>query len=324
MLNRRTAFVALALCLAMIGDSSAQSRDQPRREAPKPQQSANPDQRGTPSQPLSVNVVPTSEQKADAEKKEAEAEIKAADDHKFVEYAWDQVLVGILTFCIFVLQLLAFSIQACYMRRTAIEMRRTTHAAIRSTRAAQKSAVAATVQARVSEDALTQLERPYIFIFDVKNIIYDAVLEKFYVEYSVANYGKIPAIIEGAWIGFVFSDRGEPQSPTPMEDSHALLVSPIFQSGEKRVNIKEYVPNGMAKSDIIVHLPDEDFGFTAAPARITPVWNVAEGNEIFFRVIIKYRGPFSIGHETSNLWLADYPSPGQLAQRGGKEYNYIR
>jgi hypothetical protein len=324
MLNKRIASFALVLCLALIGDSLAQSRGQSSSKAPKPQQSATPDQRGTSNQPLSVNVVPTFEQKADAEKKDAEAKIKAADDHKLVEYAWYQVLIGIVTFCIFVLQLVAFSLQARYMRRTVIEMRRTTHAAIRSTRAAQKFANAAAVQARVAEEALTQLERPYIFIFDVKNTIYDAASKEFYAEYSVANYGKMPAIIEGAWIGFEFSDRGEPPSPTLMEDSHTLLVSPIFQSGEKRANIKEYVPHGMAKSDITVHLPDQDFGFAAAATPITPVWNVPEGNQVFFRAIIKYRGPSSVGHETGSLWLADYPSPGQIAQRGGDQYNYIK
>src|SRR5258708_6453366 len=133
MLMWRTAVLALAFCLALIGDSSAQSRGKPSsKEAPKPQQSATTDQRGSPNQPLSVNVVPTVEQKTDAEKKDAEARIKAADDHKLVEYAWDQVLVGIVTFCIFVLQLIAFSLQARYMRRTVDEMKQTTAAAIKA------------------------------------------------------------------------------------------------------------------------------------------------------------------------------------------------
>jgi hypothetical protein len=140
MLTKRTVFVALALCLALIGDSSGQRsrRNTPAKETPKAEQSTNPDQRGTTSQPISVNVIPTAEQKADSDKKDSEAVIKAADDHKLIEYAWYQVLVGVVTFFIFVLQLVAFSLQARYMRRTVIEMRRTTHTTIRSTRAAQK------------------------------------------------------------------------------------------------------------------------------------------------------------------------------------------
>src|ERR1700688_1321029 len=160
MLKLCRAVLGFALLLALIGDSSARSRHHlPTSPTPKTEQSATPNQRGTPDHPLTVNIVPTAEQKAEAEKKDAEARLKAATDQKLVQYTGYQVLVGVVTFFIFILQLLAFTLQARYMRRTVIEMRRTTHATIRAARASQKSADAA----KVAAEALPQLERAYLF-----------------------------------------------------------------------------------------------------------------------------------------------------------------
>jgi hypothetical protein len=53
-------------------------RHAPPNETTKTELDAKPDQRGSEKQPL-INVVPTAEQKADAEKKDAEAKLKAAD-----------------------------------------------------------------------------------------------------------------------------------------------------------------------------------------------------------------------------------------------------
>src|ERR1700722_16445507 len=101
--------IALIFLVLFASDSLAQSEKQPSgNETPKTEQAAKADQRRTPNQPLFVNVVPTDEQKADAKKKDDEAAIKAADDKKLVEYTFYQVLIGIVTFFIFVLQLVAF------------------------------------------------------------------------------------------------------------------------------------------------------------------------------------------------------------------------
>ena len=189
--------------------------------------------------------------------------------------------------------------------------------------AAEGAASAATKQAKIAEATLTQLERPYVFIFDVKEFGFDPETSEFFVEYSVANYGKMPAIIEGAYISFVFSDKGVPPLPTLMADSHVLLTAPILQVGEKREKIREYVPTGMTTGDIEIDVTDADdpFGKTGA---IGPVFDVPKGNDVFFRAIIEYRGPSSHGHSTGALWLANYPANGQFAQRGGDEYNYIK
>lgn len=146
----------LAALFFLMGTAFAQSQQPaPIQETPKTAASPAQEQRGTKDNPFTVNVEPTEEQKAAAEKQDVESKLKAADDKKLIEYTGDQVLIGIVTFLIFLLQLVAFIAQACYMRKSASEMRRTTRATISAARAAQKSA-------DVAEAALKIAERPYL------------------------------------------------------------------------------------------------------------------------------------------------------------------
>ena len=320
MLKTRDLFFGLAFVVALISDSQGRSRHHIPDQTPKTQQTASPDQRGSADQPLTVNVVPTTEQKSDAEQSRNAAAIKAVQDEKIVSYTSKQVIIGFFQIGIFILQLIAFGVQACYMRRSANEMRRTTHATIRATRAAQKSADAAAVQATIAESALTQLERPYIFVFGVRWIREDEDkdLNEFFVEYTVVNYGKMPAIIDGAWIDFVLDNKGEPTIPTRLYDGHSLLMSPILQSGERRENIRAYVPSGMANGSLGVIV-----NVKGGPLATCPNFDIPDGFDLYFLATIQYRGPSSSGHETSALWLY-YPGSCEFAQRGGGEYNYTK
>lgn len=188
--------------------------------------------------------------------------------------------------------------------------------------AAQKSAAAAAKQAKSAEDALTQLERPYLFVFGVRGIRQDAETREFFVEYTVANYGKMPAIIEDPSVGFVISDRGEPPKPPRLFDGHSLLTSPILQAGEERKLIREYMTAGMAAEDVLVQI--ERRGPKGLhPTEVAPAFNVPDGFDVFFRISIGYRGPFSGGYETGALWLYMGESL-EFAVRGGEEYNYVK
>jgi len=119
--------------------------------------------------------------------------------------------------------------------------------------AAKEAADASKLQAALAQKSLTDLERPYIFIFGVGQIRTTKDGD-FFVEYTIANYGKMPAIIEGAWIDFVTDNAGKPPSPTLLWEGHSLLVSPILQPGEKRERIKEYTPAGMTDGSVAVIL----------------------------------------------------------------------
>jgi hypothetical protein len=184
-------------------------------------------------------------------------------------------------------------------------------------RAAQRSAVATAAQAEVARDSAIKLQRPYVFVFGVSEFL---ATDKFYVNYTVANYGAIPAILEDVFVGFVFSDRGALEVPPRIWDDHDLAISPIFEAGAKRNTLTEFIPTGMDTGGSII-VTDSAGGFERA--RIAPEWNVPSNSDVFFRVVIRYRGPFSGGHETSATWLCERGSP-QLIQRGGEDYNYNR
>ncbi|OIQ63832.1 hypothetical protein GALL_546260 [mine drainage metagenome] len=235
-----------------------------------------------------------------------------------MEYTGDQVAIGVVTFFIFVLQLIAFVAQAAYMRRSYVEMRLTTRATIRAASSAQKSADAAAAQAKIAESALIQLERPYIFVFGVCEVKEDKEVNEFYVEYTVVNYGKMPAIIDGAWIDFVTDNAGQPPSPTLLYDGHSLLSSPILQSGERREKIRQYTPVGMVKGTGGVTI-----NIRTGEQSACPIFDISDGFDIYFRATIRYHGPSSVDHETGALWIYN-PSSFEFAQRGGNEYNYTK
>ncbi|MDE2285878.1 MAG: hypothetical protein KGK33_14805 [Hyphomicrobiales bacterium] len=237
--------LGLALSLALISDSVAQSPQQtPVNQTPKTDDRPASHQRGTPNQPLTVKVVPTPEQKADAEKETAGAKLNAADDEKLIKYTGDLVLVGIVQFCVFVLQLVAFIIQACYLRRSVVEMRRTTHATIRATRAAQKSA-----------DALFAAERARFFIvIDKHDLNYlTGVIEtsvtpplqenahvpgaNFNIRYRFRNYGKTPGIIKEVAIhSMIATDPIDPVFTLAFNDFPENMIGPQDSTPQRRYN----------------------------------------------------------------------------------------
>ena len=128
--NTNTALYVLALLFALMPDSFAQSQQQtPANQTPKTEQRTEQDKRGTKEQPLTVNIIPTAEQQTEAEKQARDAQLKSIHDEKLIDYTGDLVLVGLVQFAVFLLQLIAFVVQAIYIRASAEEMRKTTEAA---------------------------------------------------------------------------------------------------------------------------------------------------------------------------------------------------
>jgi len=180
MLKPRHVFLGLAILVAFLGDSRGQSRRQPpANQTPKTQQATPQDQRGTKDQPLTVNVIPTAEQQAAAEKESTDAKLKASRDDKLIDYTGELVLVGIVQFLVFVLQLIAFVVQANYMRRSAAEMRKTTEAA-----------------EKVSQDQIAhshQIERAFLCGGGGLKIHPN---DSIFFGLDVQNYGKTPASLK--------------------------------------------------------------------------------------------------------------------------------
>ncbi|MFH1342707.1 MAG: hypothetical protein ABIL01_16130 [Pseudomonadota bacterium] len=206
-------------------------------------------------------------------------------------------------------QAILFFIQLRYMR---VGMADATMAA----NASKTSADAAMKSATVSERALTELERPWVFAFGAA-VVQTNMVGGWVFEYKVANYGKMPAIIEVANIGLVTSDCGEPPLPLMIDDSHNLVVSPILQAGEQRT-LREPIP-GDEDGSISFQVLQTASGETLEKV---PGFQPPPDFDSFFRVIIGYRGPTSTGHQTSAMWF--YQAPFDLLNRGGEDYNYTK
>jgi hypothetical protein len=174
--------------------------------------------------------------------------------------------------------------------------------------AAADAAKAASRQAHVAEESLAKIERPYLFIFNVSALGVNEIdgpdedYTLLRVSYSVANYGKIPAIIKHAQASL--SHFTEPLSPAHLDPSHSLLVSPILAPGEVRAGIEETLKwEGRLLTD--------EWGDKHPDL---------EAEELWFWSIITYRGPFTDQHET-RLCRRYEAGTGFVGPFGGSEYS---
>jgi hypothetical protein len=175
--------------------------------------------------------------------------------------------------------------------------------------AATDAATAASRQAHVAEETLAKIERPYLFVYNVSTIkvvdeshLYEDGTSFIGVTYSVANHGKIPAIIKFALASLSVS--AEPLPPARLDYDHTLVVSPILAPGEIRIGIEE-------------RLKWEDFKAT----EYDPIAPDFGQNELWFWVIITYRGPFSDQHETRICWRFDEATYRFIGPFGGSEHS---
>lgn len=210
-------------------------------------------------------------------------------------------------------QVILFWVQLYYIRRSLTDAKEAADSA-------RDSAIAATRQAEISEKMLVQRERPYIFIFGISSIRRKSdpdFDDAYFIEYTVANHGQMPAIIEAAWIGFETSDCAEPGRPVLVDDGHVLTKNQVMASGERRT-VKQFFPSGMiaGEAGIIISLGENE------PETVIPALNVPNDHDVFFKAIVSYRGPFSEGHETA-IELMYQGGSDQFVSRGGLG-NYIR
>ncbi len=174
------------------------------------------------------------------------------------------------------------------------------------------SANAARSAARTAEKALTDVERPYVFVFGVTGFKIDKVRPgglNPHVTFSVANYGKTPAIIER--VAFGFSLGAEPDDLLYADAQFSLVASPIMQAGERRDGLFCDAPE----------FDPADVGWLPLPPP-SPIIH-ADG-DLLFRVIINYRGPFTRSHETSACWRFEQGVSVNFVLLSGDEYNYQR
>jgi hypothetical protein len=162
--------------------------------------------------------------------------------------------------------------------------------------------------AKASAEIVPKLERPYMYIFGPYKLAY--VNEGFFavgVKYTVANYGRMPATIEGIYGGF---SVGKEQPSDELEDAATFW----------RMQRPIYAPD--REQEFTALLP-EDLDHEVVGAGLTQELcpTLKDGEQLFFRIVVKYRGPFSGGHMTSACWVLNDLN-NRLGHFGFQKYNY--
>ena len=163
---------------------------------------------------------------------------------------------------------------------------------------------------RIAERALTDLERPYIYIFGAKGVELESGNPNWFLKYSVANYGRTPATIET--ISTKISVGALPENPAAIAGWHCLLATPILTPNGVESDIREWFPDGIDAKE-----------YTDEYTQRGEAWmpDLKDGESFYFWIKIKYRGPFTWDHETSACWRWERS---RLALYSGDQYNYTR
>ena len=292
------------LLLLNCENAFSQSNDPAPPNSRPPTRLTTPDQRGTDQNPLTVKILPSSNSESQAreaqerEKQNADSDKRIADETKrLADYTRDLVHITYLLFAAASLQIGLFFWQLRLIQGSAKD--------------GTKAANAATEQARLARQAFENVERPYLLIFDVmmptKPLTEPQTADPPPIlVYDVGNFGKLPATIDEIWTGAGLRDDGRsPDLLRPSHD-HRLIVSDSLRPDKQQSKITQ------AMTDTIVI----DNGFRFIP-------HIPVGQDLSFRIVLRYRGPFSRGHETSGWWRYD-PSAESFVRCGGDEYNYVR
>jgi hypothetical protein len=152
-----------------------------------------------------------------------------------------------------------------------------------------------------------------VFVYDVGRLITtrDQPGITPLVQYSISNFGQTPAIVEN--IGAGFHEGSTPFAPKKVDDDHSLVVGPIMPPGDVRGALRELLPEP--------YIPENLGEVVNVDGRTYPIPKYGSDQDLLFRVIVYYRGPFSDGYKTSATWRFSR-SLGYFVEFGGREYNY--
>lgn len=248
-------------------------------------QESQSDQRGTKTMPLTVKLLNTG--KSDAE---ATQEANTVKEHTQLDTwvgKWTIRLTSALVLAT-VLQFGALLYQGYWVRRSV----------------------------KGAEYVITKGQRPYVFVFNVFQFkaewIDVADSYAYMLPFTVANYGTMPATIEDVHFSIGGKDGG-PIVLKLIDRSYLFVTSPIFTIGERRDDSFPVWPWS-------IKLKMYHSGHPESPEiSVEPV----DASEIFFWIVVKYRGVFTGGHECSYCWRYDRESH-HFVEYGGAAYNYAK
>ncbi|MHC9061374.1 hypothetical protein ACYX34_01600 [Nitrospira sp. CMX1] len=271
------------------------SKEHPNTKAAESGQNSEAEQRGSDSNPLTIKILPSQDAESNAAREEQYKKEKVVQDQKLVDATEElrnstESLVRVTAILAFFTALLwvATFIQARVTKKTADQQAKDMQVSLGI---AKQSADAASATART----LVSSQRPYIYVVKVSHVEHE-ILDS-YTQYTIVNYGELPAIIEKLQVGISTSQGAEPDDP-PISATfdHSVVSSSVFLPSEDR-ELREFPPGGISVT--------------------------RETREVFFQVIIRYNGPITTGHESAFCWRFDKTSK-NFVPFGGDKYSYTK
>jgi hypothetical protein len=165
--------------------------------------------------------------------------------------------------------------------------------------------------AKIAERALTELERPYLFILDYNWLLIEQAKDdghKSGLVYSVANGGKLPAFIKTVKVGMRIGESIPPIQDEP--PIHDLLTAPLIGGGEQRRVIQGFANEGGEPA----HECEIRGGMALIPG------SAFKFGRVIVKISIEYDGPITTGHTTTACWEW-HPVKYAFTQYGGPEHN---
>jgi|HubBroStandDraft_4_1064222.scaffolds.fasta_scaffold26042_4 hypothetical protein len=180
----------------------------------------------------------------------------------------------------------------------------------RSAKASNVAADAAGQSARVAQDALLKLERPFllpslqVFGFEARR----DERSRTFIRFELSNFGRTPAIVTHRVVGWVHSD-GPPELP-PLRDEDRIpqMVLPPND---------RYAGEHTALAEITYRdIPGVKSEYTDTVV-LQPAY--PDGRDIFFLYVFGYEDIFGNMHETARCWKYEIFV---FRPFGGDKYNY--
>jgi hypothetical protein len=286
----RCLVIALTFVAAIASDSWGQSKQPSPKGSP---QNTTQQDRGTENSPVVVKVLPTeksqTELRNDVEKQESDRHLVklTGDLAKYTERLfWATLILAAVT---------AGLVGVGYFQ----------------SRDAKRSIAAAEASARIAERALTELERPYLFILDYNWLLTEKAKAdglKCGFVFSVANGGKLPAFIKVVKLGIRIGESIPSIYDEP--SIHDLLTAPLIAGGEQRRVIQGFTDEGDE--------PALECQIRGGMALIPG--SVLKAGGVIAKISIEYDGPTTTGHATTACWEW-HPVKHAFTQYGGPGHN---
>ncbi|WP_316180980.1 MULTISPECIES: hypothetical protein [unclassified Bradyrhizobium] len=183
---------------------------------------------------------------------------------------------------------------------------------VKQSRDMKASIAAADRSAAAAERALTDLERPWIFVHLSPHLVDRKAPPEFKIPpvavFQIGNHGRMPAIIRTCYIALEGLPQTEPSAGLLRDEFH-MSIGPQERSEKLPIDC----PGGLAEYGVVVDLISE---------QLHPVPELKQTENFFFYIVIEYVDVRGKVYKSSFCWRFDL-GVNYWVEFGGPRFNYL-